>query len=557
MPESLHSKSQSNGPAYLGAGGKGSSRPRTGVDPEEKVLSILVRALEEQDKLSLHQSRDAFVSLADYIPQFVWMCTADGANIYFNQRWVDYTGLSLEESYGSGWNTPFHPEDKQKALDAWNRAVHTGTTYRVEARLRATDGTYRCFLMQGEPLAKYCGEVERWFGTCTDIEDIKQAEEAAKKSAEVTALNAERLRLAQEAGKISSWEWDLASGVFLWDEGSQWTYGRPPSEMVHVDQIWQYVHEDDRTQVMNDLRPALEGLGDYRSQFRVYWPDGSIHWIGARGGSVFSPEGHVQKIIGINMNVTDRKRSEEALIQSEKLAAVGRLAASIAHEINNPLEAVTNLFYLAKGSRNMDEVQSYLQDAETELQRVSAITNQTLRFHRQATRPIETTCDELFASVLAIYATRLTNANISIEKRKRANRPILCFDGDVRQVLSNLVGNAIDAMNTKGGRLLLRSREGHDWKAGRLGIVLTIADAGAGMPVSVARQVFEAFFTTKGIGGTGLGLWISREIVDRHRGRLAFRSSQRRGHSGTVFTVFLPFGAVVSSVTSPEAQTNA
>jgi signal transduction histidine kinase len=178
--------------------------------------------------------------------------------------------------------------------------------------------------------------------------------------------------------------------------------------------------------------------------------DGSLHWIGARGGPIFSPDGRVQKIMGINMNVTNRKRSEDALIQSEKLAVVGRLAASIAHEINNPLEAVTSLFYLATGSRDIDEVQSYLHVAEAELQRVSAIANQTLRFHRQATRPIETTCDELFASVLAIYATRLTNTNVTAEKRKRAKLPILCFDGDVRQILSNLLGNAIAEKGTTG-----------------------------------------------------------------------------------------------------------
>ena len=107
----------------------------------------------------------------------VWMCTPDGLNIYFNQRWVEYTGLTLEESYGRGWNTPFHPDDKQAAWDAWNHAVQTGEEYRVESRLRAADGRYRWFLMRGAPLRNAAQEIVRWFGTCTDIEELKQAEQ--------------------------------------------------------------------------------------------------------------------------------------------------------------------------------------------------------------------------------------------------------------------------------------------------------------------------------------------------------------------------------------------
>ena len=248
-------------------------------------------------------------------------------------------------------------------------------------------------------------------------------------------------------------------------------------------------------------------------------------------------------ILVVFRDITEQKRAAAALIQTEKLAAVGRLAASIAHEINNPLEAVTNLLYLARGSSDTTELHDYLDTAERELSRVSVISSQTLRFHKQSTAPREVGCSELFVSVLSIYQGRLEDAKVKVEKRKRANRSVACFEGEIRQVLNNLVGNALDAMHQHGGRLLLRSRESCNWRTGQKGVALTVADTGTGMPPAVIRKIFEAFYTTKGIGGTGLGLWVSKEIVDRHRGTLLVRSSQKEGHSGTVFSLFLPYDA--------------
>jgi PAS domain S-box-containing protein len=259
---------------------------------------------------------------------------------------------------------------------------------------------------------------------------------------------------------------------------------------------------------------------------------------------VVAADGTVQAITAASLDVTQQKKAERALMQSEKLAVVGRLAASIAHEINNPLESVTNLLYLAGHSRDTTETKEYVRIAERELRRVSAIANQTLRFHKQSSSPQEITGGELIDSVVSVFQSRIMNAGIRVEERKRAQQPVRCFEGEVRQVLSNLVSNAIDALHPQGGRLLLRSREGTDWSTGRRGIVISVADTGKGMPGPVQRRMFEAFYTTKGINGTGLGLWISDEIINRHHGALRFRSSQKEGRSGTVFTMFLPFDAV-------------
>jgi len=236
----------------------------------------------------------------------------------------------------------------------------------------------------------------------------------------------------------------------------------------------------------------------------------------------------------------ESQRTAAALMQSEKLAAVGRLASSMAHEINNPLEAVTNLLYLARQNAISPVVRRWLDEAEVELRRISIIANQTLRFHKQSTKPQAISCLNLFSTTLNLYEARLRNAGITVEKRKRANEPVCCFEGDVRQVLSNLFTNAIDAMPS-GGRLLVRSREATEWRTGRRGLALTIADTGCGMDRDTQYRMFEAFFTTKGINGNGLGLWISADIMHRHQGTISIRSSQKKGASGTVVTLFLPF----------------
>ena len=271
--------------------------------------------------------------------------------------------------------------------------------------------------------------------------------------------------------------------------------------------------------------------------FEAYYPEPLNLWLHL--------EVHPTRygIVIFSRNITAQRNAEAAMIQTEKLAATGRLAASIAHEINNPLEAVTNLLYLARGTQEIQAIQQYLDLAEKELGRVSLITSQTLRFYKQSNSPRAVTCQDLFGSVLAVYQSRLTSSNTSVEQRHHAGKPVTCFEGEIRQVLSNLVGNAIDAMHPNGGRLLLRSREATQGNSGRKGIKFTIADTGPGIPAPLTRKIFEAFYTTKGMSGTGLGLWVSNEIVNRHEGKLQLRTSQRNGRSGTVFTLFLPLEA--------------
>jgi len=252
---------------------------------------------------------------------------------------------------------------------------------------------------------------------------------------------------------------------------------------------------------------------------------------------ILDAEGRVSRIIVLGIDMTERHRAQDALVRSEKLAAMGRLAASIAHEINNPLASVMNLLYLIDTSAVSEQVKAYAQMADQELRRVTQIATQTLRFHRQASGPSEVIMSQVLDSILLLYQGRLTNAGITVERELRDERPVFCLEGEVRQALTNLISNAVDAM-PGGGRLLVRTREARH--SGRTGVSITIADTGHGMPDSVKRRLFEPFFTTKGMTGTGLGLWISKGIVDKHGGTIRVRSVSGDATHGTVFQIFLP-----------------
>jgi PAS domain S-box-containing protein len=246
----------------------------------------------------------------------------------------------------------------------------------------------------------------------------------------------------------------------------------------------------------------------------------------------------------IVLDASDRKRSEEALRKTEKLAATGRLAASIAHEINNPLEAITNLLFLLRNFCQIEEpAMNYVVMAEHEAQRISEITQQTLRFYRQSTLPTRANMGELLGSVLALYRGRLNSLSIQVERDFDPEMDLFCFSGELRQVFANLVGNALDASST-GGRLRMRARRSRNWKdPAQAGVRFAVADTGTGMEPAVRERIFEAFFTTKEVTGTGLGLWVSHEIVLKHRGlvRVRSRTAQSDGNgSGTVFEIFIP-----------------
>jgi signal transduction histidine kinase len=246
-------------------------------------------------------------------------------------------------------------------------------------------------------------------------------------------------------------------------------------------------------------------------------------------------------------DITEERKTEQALRKSEQLAAAGRLAASIAHEINNPLEAVTNLLFLAKMDQAVTgPTKELLELADKELQRLSHIAARSLKFYRQRTAPTLTSLEELIESVLFFHETEIGTRGIELNRRYRQAPRVLCHPGEIQQVFTNLIDNALDALARR-GRLVVTVRPARD-RAGREGVMATVADNGTGMDRTTRDRLFYPFITTKGEAGNGLGLWVSKGIVDKHHGAIAVRSKQNRG---TVFTLFLPLDAAVDEPQKP------
>jgi two-component system, chemotaxis family, CheB/CheR fusion protein len=333
---------------------------------------------------------------------------------------------------------------------------------------------------------------------------------------------------------------DLDGIVTNWNTGAERMYGYCPQEIVgrHISMLTVPGDEEEIEQIMRRLRRG-ERILNYET--RRMRKNGEILQVALTISPIRNAAGEIIGASTIARDITKIKRAEHTLRMTEKLAATGRLAASIAHEINNPMASVTNLMYLLQHHPTLDEgARQYVQLAQEELDRITHIVRQMLGFYREAESPVPVSLKEVLDNVLVLYARKLRNAHIEVERRYSYDSPVQAFPGEVRQVFSNLLVNAIEAVGQR-GKIVVRVQAGHDWShPERHGVRVTVADNGPGIDREDRRRVFEPFFTTKGERGTGLGLWVSEGIVRKHGGSIRVRSTDRGARRGTSFSVFLP-----------------
>jgi PAS domain S-box-containing protein len=372
------------------------------------------RARLQRSQEKLQESEARFRSVAESIPQLVWSTAADGSLDYINYRWCEYTGQSFETALDAGWQAVVHADDRARIAGAWEQSLQSGNRFEMEIRVRRSDGAYRWLLARAVPLRDASGQIVKWFGTCTDIQRQKQA--------------------------------------------------------------------------------------------------------------------------------------EEALRRSEKLAAIARLASSMAHEINNPLTSVTNLLYLLEKSTAGDAASNeYVRAAQAELARIAHISNQTLGLYREPSRPVGLKAAEVIDDLLELYDSKIRERGIVVDKRYGCPGEVRGHRGDLRQLFSNLLLNGFESLD-RGGRIKIRIRcTRHSRTGSGTGVRIVIGDTGRGIPPEHRHRLFEPFFTTKIEKGTGLGLWVAQEIVERYGGAMRLRSSVRPGRSGTVVAIFLPAAAAGAS----------
>jgi PAS domain S-box-containing protein len=315
---------------------------------------------------------------------------------------------------------------------------------------------------------------------------------------------------------------------------------RSPAEFREAN-LFRWTHPEDQSRHGELLKQLLAGeIPGFVIEKRYMRRDGSVIWVRNSVSLMGAEQSSQGYLMSICEDINDRKRAEGVLERQEQMAAIGRLTSSILHEINNPLEAVGNLIFLARQAENPAEAAGYLEQAEEELSHASQITSQGLQFHRQSSAVTSTNVVDLLRSVLALFKGRLKEARVQVTLATDDAPELICFPGEIRQIFVNLISNAMDSMGA-GGQLKIRVRPSTDWRTGECGVRVTIADTGHGMSLETRKHIYQAFYTTKGAHGSGLGLWVTSNIVKKHRGLIHVRSKCVSTTSGTVFSLIFPY----------------
>lgn len=516
------------------------------------VLRPLANPIEIMSAAPEVLAKELDVPVAGYIEM-----SEDGDSIQMGGQFADgrmsaVIGPCKLSEFGEGYGPLLHAGREIFVTDvlAYTREPDSGTEKLTGFQIRAVAGTP--LIKEGRLLGFFYAAHNAprpWLEWEQEIfrQTAERTWAAVERARAETALreNEERFRLFLEnVHEYALLQLDTRLRIASWNPGAERIFGYSSQEVLGQPFSMLLSPEDRVTGVPCMEISALESAGRNEDARWLVHKDGRRIWARWVTEPIRDKAGEVTGLAKVLRDETDRLQTETSLRQSEKLAVVGRMASSIAHEINNPLEAVTNLIYLARNCEISSDADQLLEQAERELARVSHIATATLHFHRQTSEPFEVDVEEILESVLLLHEGRLKATQITTERRYGPHPPIRCLANEIRQVFANLLSNAIDAMSKNGEprRLILRIREAVDAKSGEHGVRVMIADTGSGIRESARKHVFEPFFTTKASTGTGLGLWISAETVKKHQGTLRFRSRTAGPYRGTVFSVFLGTG---------------
>ncbi len=315
--------------------------------------------------------------------------------------------------------------------------------------------------------------------------------------------------------------------------------GRGPEDLDR-ESILSITHQEDRQNCREHLDRLVSGeMTSFVLEKRYVHLDGSAAWVRCSFSLLRDQKGRPSHIILICNDITEQRRATRLLVENEKLVVMGQLASTIAHEINNPLEAVLNLLHLVRNADSLEEARLFAARAEEEVQRATDIATHTLQFHKQQAKPVSTNLGDLVGSVLVLFKNKLALAKVAMQLEKEEGADLTCYPSEIRQVIVNLIQNAVQAM-PNGGRLRVRVRRATDWRTDSPGVRITVADTGRGMSPGTRKHIYDAFFTTKGASGTGLGLWVAARMLAKHGGSMHLRSNEASGASGTAFTLIFP-----------------
>ncbi len=498
------------------------------------VLDITDRKEAEE---ILRQKEEEFRLLAESLPHLVWLAKPEGGVYWTNRRWFEYSGMTTAEVEASGWRSIFDPDSFPEVQARWKQAVANNEPFEMIFRLRGTDGEYRPFLSRAVPLRDASGRVTRWLGTNTEIDSEvrvrKELEQNQVRLREALVMS-QRLAAIVESSDDAIISKDLNGTVTSWNSAATRLFGYLAEEMIgrSILTIIPPELQSEETVILQSIRTGRK-IDHYETE-RLR-KDGSRVKVALTISPVRDAEGRIMGASKIARDITERVRLQEAILQSEKLAATGRMAAAIAHEINNPLEAVTNLAYLLTTDASLSVAgKRYAELLLSEVDRISHVAKQSLGFFRDSNKPAEFDVCELIDGVIEINQRLLDRKHIQLTREFSAPCTVFGSAAELRQVFANLLTNSMDAAGER-ARIRIRVRSG---PSGMRRIV--IADNGHGIPSPVLARLFQPFVSSKGSAGNGLGLWVSQGIVRKHGGEIRVKTSTARGRSGTAFAITLP-----------------
>ena len=494
--------------------------------------------------------------VVDTTPAMINTHRPDGYLDYVNKGCLDYFGLSLEtamdradvmkmsvpsqaDMYAGVWQPIIHHEDLPGFTDQWKAMLASGKPGEHEARVRRFDGVYRWHLFRAVPLFDETGKLVKWYGSAFDIEDRKRAEEELRQSKSYLAE-------AQRLSHTGSWARVSATGEMrYWSEECYRVLGfEPQGAPPRLETFLQRVHPDDQTKVRDIAETARREKVEYELDYRIIHPGGHIRNIHTVGHPVFSPSGDPVEFVGTVMDVTERKRAEEErerlrqaqadLAHINRVTMMGELTASLAHEVNQPIAAAvtdanTCLRWLAREQPDTEEARLAASRVVKGATRASEIVSRIRVLFKKGTSQRELVdINELIREMIALLHSEASRYSISIRTYLAGDLPQVMADRvQLQQVLMNLMLNGIEAIRDlgPGGELAIKSERDDNGQP-----LISVSDTGVGLPQQRANQIFDAFFTTK-LHGTGMGLSISRSIVESHGGRLWATANSPRGAS--------------------------
>jgi PAS domain S-box-containing protein len=480
---------------------------------------------------TLQQSEDRLRLVIDTIPAHVWSTRPDGSVDFVNRRWLETTGLTLEDALGWDWGSVVHPDDLVRYLDEGRAAIAAGEPTESEVRLRRADGKYRWWLVRNVPLRDEVGHIIKWYGTAIDIEERHQAEDALRRS---EAYLAE----AQRSSRTGSFGWGLSTGEIFWSEETFriFQYARTIKPTVAL--IFQRVHPEDAVHVKQTIESASMTGKDFEHEYRLVMPDNSVKYVHVVAHALSDQAGRIE-FVGAVMDVTERKRADEALREAQanlarvsRVTTMGELTASLAHEIKQPIAAaVTNantcLRWLGRNQPNVAEAREAAARIIKDVTRASEIISRVRSLFQKGPPQRESLdVNGIIEEMIALLRNEASRYSISISSELAGDLPKIRADHvQLQQVLMNLMLNGIEAMMDRQppGKLSVKSRQADNGQ-----ILISISDTGAGLSPEQAEQIFNAFFTSKP-HGTGMGLPISRSIIESHGGRLWTAGNSPRG----------------------------